>query len=150
MQCCCKGFNSPTLPQWLGHGWVLEEVLTYCRPLPAFKPQEEQARFSSTFGWGRGKPTLYTQMTICFRVQHSRLVKIWFYLWGFMTWDTQRINQDLMGDGRMLPGRGDVDAPALRLPKGPCAPGPSSPCKGISKKPQQDVKGCDTVKTLAF
>lgn len=93
-------------------------------------------------------------MIICFIVQLTSLamidgiVKIWIYLQGFTTWHTQRINQDLMRDGRMLPGRGDVDAPALRLPKGPCARRPSSPCEGVAEIPRHNAKGCDTVKTV--
>lgn len=30
------------------------------------------------------------------------------------------MNQNLVGDSRMRPGRRDVDAPAVRLPEGPC------------------------------
>lgn len=46
--------------------------------------------------------------------------KTCLYFQNFMIWYTQRINQNLIGDGRMHPGRGDVDAPALILPKCPC------------------------------
>lgn len=56
----------------------------------------------------------------------SRAACTCFLIQNFRIWHAQRINQDFIGDGGMLPGRGHVGAPDLSLPKGPCQPRPNS------------------------